>query len=100
MTERSSTVLDEAFGLAIRRWLARTPAERAAVQSRRRQLDWLMHKSNPLSMQAGGDPFVPLFSDPPLHSEQQMLGRLLQDARRPPPPPPRWGAAGPQHQKP
>src|SRR2546427_301045 len=34
MTERSSTVLDEAFGLAIRRWLARTPAERAAVQSR------------------------------------------------------------------
>ncbi len=97
MTERSSTVLDEAFGLAIRRWLASTPAERAAVQSRRRQLDWLMHKSNPLSIQAGGDPFVRLLSDSSIHSEQQLLERMLKDAGRPLQPPPGWKLPVPKH---
>lgn len=90
LTERSSTVLDQTVGLAIQRRLARTPAERAAAQARRRQLDWMMHTSAPLSMKDDGAPFVRLLADPSIHSEQQMLERLLKEAGRPLQPPPGW----------
>jgi hypothetical protein len=90
LVERSSSLLDQGVGLAVQRWLARTPAERAAVQARRRQLDWLMHASAPLSMQDGGARFVRLLSDPSIHSEQQLLERMLKDAGRPLQPPAGW----------
>lgn len=90
LVERSSTVLDQGVGLAVERWLARTPAERAAAQARRRQLDWLMHEAAPLSMQDSGAAFVRLLADPSIHSEQQLLERLLKDAGRPLQPPAGW----------
>ncbi len=96
LTERSSSVLDEAFGLAIRRRLARTPAERAEAQARRRQLDWLMHESAPLGMQDGGATFVRLLADPSIHSEQQLLERLLKNAGRPMQPPAGWKLPAPR----
>lgn len=90
LVERSSSLLDQGIGLGMQRRLARTPAERAAAQARRRQLDWLMHESAPLGMQSGGTPFVRLLADPSIHSEQQLMERLLKDAGRPLQPPPGW----------
>ena len=83
-------MLDEGFGLAIQRRLAKTPTERAAAQARRRQLEWLMQASAPLGMQDGGTRFARLLADPSIHSEQQLLQRLLKDAGRPLTPPPCW----------
>ena len=90
LVERSSTVLDQGVGLAVQRRLARTPAGRAEALARRRQLDWLMRESAPLAMQDGGAPFVRLLADPSIHSEQQLLERLLKEAGRPLAPPAGW----------
>ena len=97
LTQRSSTVLDEGFGLAIQRRLAKTPTERAAAQARRRQLEWLMQASAPLGMQDGGAQFARLLSDSSIHSEQQLLERMLKDAGRPLQPPPGWKLPVPKH---
>lgn len=49
-----------------------------------------MRESAPLAMQDGGAPFVRLLADPSIHSEQQLLERLLKEAGRPLAPPAGW----------
>lgn len=88
LTARSSTVLDQAVGLALWRQLAQTEDERAWALEQRRHFDWRMDQSGRHMPDMAQ--WMRLLFDPSVANEQQMHERILLQAGIPAEPPAGW----------
>lgn len=93
---RPQTVLDERIGLSLARALAASPAERAALDARRRGVDWRREQMAELAMRddgpGGAAAFARLLADTSVTSEDTMARRMLAAAGIATEPPASWQA--------
>lgn len=91
---RPQTVLDERIGLSMARAQARSAAEAAALDARRRGVDWRQEQLVELAMEgaADGAAFARLLADPAIDGEDAMARRQLAAAGVAVEPPPGWQA--------
>lgn len=93
LAERSGSAIDRAVGLAMLRELAGNNTERAAIDARRRTMDWQMLQWGRIAQQQprdGAEQFVRLLGDASITTEQQLVERVLQEAGVPLEPPAGW----------
>lgn len=93
MADSSDTQLGQMLGLSLLEELATTQGERAAVQSRRRTLDWQMlewGRATTALPRDGAGQFVRLLADPSIRTEADLVARALQEADIPLEPPAGW----------
>ncbi len=93
LSEHSGSAIDRAVGLAILRELAGNNTERAAIDARRRTMDWQMLQWGRIAQQQprdGAEQFVRLLGDASITTEQQLVERVLQEAGVPLEPPTGW----------
>ena len=91
---RPQTVLDERIGLSMAREQAGSAAEAAALDARRRGVDWRQEQLGELAMREDGDAtaFASLLADPSVDTEDAVGRRLLSAAGIAPEPPASWEA--------
>jgi hypothetical protein len=93
---RPQTVLDERIGLSLSRALAGSAAEIAALDARRRGVDWRQEQLAELAMRedgaAGAAAFARRLADSSLTTEDAMTRRVLSDAGIQSEPPASWQA--------
>ena len=79
---RPQTVLDERIGLSIAREQARGAEEAAALDARRRGVDWRQEQLGELAMRedGDGDAFARAVADPSIDTEDALARRLLAGA--------------------
>jgi hypothetical protein len=95
MADDSDTSFGTSFGVGMLMNTASTPAEQADATTRRRTLDWQMLQWGKVaeSQPNGGTAqFLQALRDPSIHSEHQLVERLLKEAGIPLEPPPEWQA--------
>lgn len=93
LADHSDSTLDRMVGLSILGELAASPAERAALDARRREMDWQMMQWGRLAQQQerdGAGQFVRLLRDASVQSEWQLAERVLAEAGVPLQPPAGW----------
>lgn len=82
MADASDAGLGTSVGIRLLEQLATNDAERAQTQARRRRMDWQMLEWGRLSAaqpRDGAAQFVRLLHDPAVHSEQDLLERVLEE---------------------
>ena len=91
---RPQTVLDERIGLSIAREQARGAEEAAALDARRRGVDWRQEQLGELAMRedGDGDAFARAVADPSIDTEDALARRLLAGAGVAVVPPADWQA--------
>lgn len=93
LVERSGSAIDVGVGLALLRGLASDDDGRAQIDARIRRRDWQLIEWGRVATQqpdAGAAQFVRLLADASIHTEQQMIERVLQEAGVPLEPPAGW----------
>src|SRR5690606_29995201 len=91
---RPQTVLDERIGLSMAREQAGSATEAAALDARRRGVDWRQEQLAELAMREDGDDaaFARLLADPSIDTEDALGRRLLSAAGVALEPPASWQA--------
>ncbi|MBB1473200.1 hypothetical protein H5368_09155 [Luteimonas sp. MC1782] len=93
---RPQTMIDERIGLSLARGQATSPADIAALDARRRGVDWRLEQMGKLAMQADGPggaaAFARLLADASVTTEDAMARRMLAEAGIPAEPPAGWQA--------
>ena len=91
---RPQTVLDERIGLSMAREQARSASEVAALDARRRGVDWRQEQLAELAQREDGDDaaFARLLLDPSIDTEDALARRLLSAAGMAVEPPASWQA--------
>lgn len=93
LADRSTSIADQAAGLAMLRALASSAAERDEVDARARRMDWRMLQWGRLARQQprdGAGQFARLLADASVTSEQQLVDRVLAEGGVAPEPPADW----------
>lgn len=93
LAEHADITLAQSIGVGMLARLARTGAERADAQRRRRQLDWVLYQRGELESRVVGEAverFMHALRDPAIRNEIELAERQLRDAGVPLDPPAGW----------